>query len=57
MFQFNGMFPKDHSLVVQLWDRDAATRDDLIGETIIDIENRLFTEHRAKCGIPEFYKE
>lgn len=30
-------------------------KDDLIGETIIDLEDRLLSPQRAYCGLPETY--
>ncbi|KAL1517880.1 hypothetical protein ABEB36_001586 [Hypothenemus hampei] len=54
-FEFHSTFPDVTSLVVRVMDYDVALTDDLIGETKIDIENRFYTKHRAKCGIPENY--
>lgn len=50
-FEIDGQFPKDHTLTVQVWDYDATSSDDLIGETRIDIENRYYSNHRGHCGI------
>ena len=48
-------FPMESKLVVQVWDWDRLTQDDLIGETIIDIENRYLSRHRGLCGLPAEY--
>lgn len=42
-------------LIVQVWDYDVTTADDLIGETRVDIENRFYSRHRAHCGIAKVY--
>lgn len=55
MFEIEASFPQDYMLVVQVWDFDAATADDLVGETRIDIENRFYSRHRANCGITKVY--
>lgn len=50
-----GTFPMDNLISVGLWDFDMQTSDDLIGETEIDIENRYYTRHRARCGLARQY--
>ncbi|EZA54735.1 Otoferlin [Ooceraea biroi] len=55
MFEIEASFPQDYMLVIQVWDYDIATADDLIGETRIDIENRFYSRHRAHCGIAKVY--
>ncbi|XP_043264956.1 otoferlin-like [Colletes gigas] len=55
LFEIEATFPKDHTMIVQVWDYDAATSDDLIGETKIDLENRFYSGHRATCGISKSY--
>jgi hypothetical protein len=50
---------------VSLWDYDTITsvgccgltncQDDMVGETIIDLENRLLSECRATCGLPKTF--
>lgn len=47
----------DHTVKVSVWDWDRTTSDDLIGETSIDLENRIFTNHRANCGLAATYNE
>ncbi|XP_048510270.1 otoferlin-like [Athalia rosae] len=55
LVEFDAMFPKDYLLTIQVWDYDATSADDLIGETRIDIENRYYSRHRAHCGISRVY--
>lgn len=55
VFEIEANFPRDYMLVIQVWDFDVTTADDLIGETRIDIENRFYSRHRAHCGIARVY--
>ncbi|XP_015525108.1 otoferlin [Neodiprion lecontei] len=55
VFEIDAMFPKDYLLTIQVWDYDATSSDDLIGETKIDIENRYYSRHRPHCGISRVY--
>lgn len=55
IFEVRGTLPLHKDLVVQVWDRDLITSDDLIGETTIDLENRFLTRHRATVGLSRQY--
>lgn len=44
MFEIKTLLPGASQLHVQLWDKDNFVRDDMIGETIIDLENRFFSK-------------
>lgn len=52
MFEFETEFPVGHALTLRVMDWDAAGRDSVIGETRIDLENRLLSSHMGGCGIP-----
>uniref|UniRef100_A0A1B0CK25 Putative membrane-associated protein fer-1 n=1 Tax=Lutzomyia longipalpis TaxID=7200 RepID=A0A1B0CK25_LUTLO len=48
--------PQDHILKISLKDRDLTEyTDDLIGETLIDLEDRLMTKHKAFLAVAEEY--
>ncbi|XP_038056596.1 otoferlin-like isoform X3 [Patiria miniata] len=49
--EFEVTFPLESKLTVQVYDWDLIGSDDLIGETVIDLENRYHSRHRATCGI------
>ena len=55
MFELSATFPINHKLKIEVLDNDYGSRDDLIGETVIDIENRYYSHHRATCGLAESY--
>nr|CDS32028.1 myoferlin [Hymenolepis microstoma] len=55
MFQLKAHIPLENYLTIKVMDFDLLTRDDLIGETVIDLENRLLTRFRGTCGIPQSY--
>jgi len=40
MFEFKTVLPGASQLNIQVWDKDFLVKDDLIGETFIDLENR-----------------
>ncbi|XP_046666884.1 otoferlin [Homalodisca vitripennis] len=48
-------FPVDTMLAIRVMDWDRLTKHDLIGETIIDLENRFYSKHRGTCGLASKY--
>ncbi|GBM58600.1 Otoferlin, partial [Araneus ventricosus] len=55
-FEFVANFPGSSLLRVQLFDWNLVGADELIGETVIDLENRFYSRHRATCGLARFYE-
>lgn len=53
MFELPTTLPYGHTLTISVMDWDRITKDDLIGSTKIDVENRYYSKHRATCGLPE----
>ena len=53
MFEIPATLPYDHTLSITVMDADRMSRDDLIGTTVIDVENRFYSRHRATCGLPQ----
>ena len=56
MFEFTCTLPEDRTLSLTVMDRDRLLRDDVIGSTEIDLEDRFYTYHRATCGIPKTFQ-
>lgn len=53
MFEFKTILPGSPHLQIQVWDKDLLVKDDLIGETFIDLENRFFSKRfRRLSSIP-----
>ena len=55
MFEIKATLPLEKDLVISIKDYDMVSSDDVIGETTIDLENRLLTKHRGTVGLPETY--
>ncbi|VUZ54751.1 unnamed protein product [Hymenolepis diminuta] len=55
MFQFEVEFPKTTILHIEVMDHDILGSDDLIGQTVIDLESRFYSPHRATCGLAQTY--
>lgn len=53
-FEMSGNLPHDNLLTISIWDRDYM-KDDLIGTTVIDLENRFYSNHWAHCGLAAEY--
>jgi len=54
-FELTVTLPRDNTLTISVFDYDLIGGDDLIGETKIDLEDRLMSRYRATCGLPQTY--
>ena len=55
MFEVRTIIPVAKDLHVRVMDYDLVSADDMIGETVIDLENRFLTKYRATVGLPRSY--
>jgi len=55
MFEFQTTIPVAKDLHVRVVDFDLVSADDVIGETVIDLENRFLSMYRATVGLPQTY--
>ncbi|XP_028415074.1 myoferlin-like [Dendronephthya gigantea] len=55
VFEFQARIPVVKDLKVKVMDYDMVSSDDLIGETVIDLENRLLSLSHAIAGLPMSY--
>lgn len=55
MFELKTVIPLAKDLIIRIKDWDLITTDEIIGETTIDLENRLLSKYRSTCGLPLQY--
>ncbi|KAG8000133.1 Myoferlin, partial [Nibea albiflora] len=55
VFELSCFMPQDKDLKIAVYDYDLLSRDEKVGETVIDLENRLMSRFRSCCGLPQTY--
>ncbi|XP_045784578.1 fer-1-like protein 6 [Maniola jurtina] len=55
MYEFRCSLPEDYLLTVSLFNYEESQTDELIGCTGIDLEDRIYTKHRARVGLSKEY--
>ncbi|KAJ3607327.1 hypothetical protein NHX12_024379 [Muraenolepis orangiensis] len=55
MYEMSCYLPQEKDLKISVYDYDLLTRDEKVGETVIDLENRFLSRYNAYCGLPQTY--
>ncbi|XP_051837627.1 myoferlin isoform X2 [Antechinus flavipes] len=55
IYELNCFLPQEKDLKISVYDYDTLTRDEKVGETTIDLENRFLSRFGSNCGIAEQY--
>lgn len=55
LYEMTCFLPQDKDLKISVYDYDLLTRDEKVGETVIDLENRFLSRYNSYCGLPQTY--
>ena len=55
MFELKVTLPLQKDLCIRVKDYDLLSADEIIGQTWVDLENRLLSKYRATCALPTSY--
>lgn len=55
MFEITCFLPQDKDLKIAVYDFDLLSRDEKVGETVIDLENRFLSHFGSNCGLAQTY--
>lgn len=55
MFEMTCFLPQDKDLKIAVYDFDLLSRDEKVGETVIDLENRFLSYFGSYCGLAQTY--
>ncbi|XP_053721165.1 myoferlin-like isoform X2 [Synchiropus splendidus] len=55
LFEMSCYLPQDKDLKISVYDYDLLSRDEKVGETVVDLENRFLSRYNSYCGHPQTY--
>lgn len=55
MLETTCFLPQDKDLKIAVYDFDLLSRDEKVGETVIDLENRFLSHFGSYCGLAQTY--
>ncbi|XP_039764013.1 fer-1-like protein 6, partial [Pararge aegeria] len=55
MYEFRCKLPDEYLLTISLYNYEGSQPDELLGCTSIDLEDRIYSKHRARVGLPYEY--